>query len=226
MTAPFHQVHAQDTAPTVGTAQSLAVLGASTVTNTGPTVVTGDLGVSPGTAVVGFPPGIVVGGAIHAADALALQAQTDTTTAYNTLAGEACNTTYGVPTDLGGQTLVPGVYCFASSAGLTGALTLNAGGDPNAVFIFKVGSTLITASDASAVLINGTTECNVYWQVGSSATLGTRTHFIGSILALASITMTTDATYPAELWHRTVLSRWTPTPYPSPRAQDQSMLHL
>ncbi len=194
MTAGSVQASAQGTAPTLGTAQSFAVLGASTVTNTGPTVVTGDLGVAPGTAVTGFPPGIVVGGATHAADAVALQAQTDTTTAYNTLAGQACNTTFGVPTDLGGQTLVPGVYCFASSAGLTGALTLDAGGDPNAVFIFKVGSTLITASDASVVLINGATECNVFWQVGSSATLGTRTHFIGSILALASITITTDAT--------------------------------
>lgn len=194
LTAPCTQAFAQGTAPTLGTAQSFAVLGASTVTNTGPTVVTGDLGVAPGTAVVGFPPGIVAGGAIHAADAVALQAQQDTTTAYNTLAGEACNTTYGVPTDLGGQTLIPGVYCFASSAGLTGALTLDAGGDPNAVFIFKIGSTLITASDASVVLINSASECKVFWQVGSSATLGTRTHFIGSILALASVTMTTNAT--------------------------------
>lgn len=157
-------------------------------------MVTGDLGVAPGTVVVGFPPGIVAGGAIHAADAVALQAQQDTTTAYNTLAGEACNTTYNVPADLGGMTLVPGVYCFASSAGLTGPLTLDAGGDPSAVFIFKVGSTLITASDATVTLINAATECNVFWQAGSSATLGTRTHFIGSILALASITLATDAT--------------------------------
>lgn len=188
------QAFGQGTAPSLGTAQSFAVLAGSTVTNTGPTVVTGDLGVAPGTAVTGFPPGIVAGGSIHAADAVALQAQQDTTTAYNSLAGQACNTTYGVPTDLGGQTLLPGVYCFASSAGLTGALTLDAGGDPNAVFIFKIGSTLITASDASVTLINGATECNVFWQVGSSATLGTRTHFIGSILALTSITLTTDAT--------------------------------
>ncbi len=128
-----------ETAPTLGTAQSYAVLGASTVTNTGPSLITGDLGVSPGTAVTGFPPGLVAGGSIHAADAVALQAQTDATTAYGQLAGQACNTTYGVPTDLGGQTLVPGVYCFSSSAAITGALTLNAGGNPNAVFIFKVG---------------------------------------------------------------------------------------
>ncbi len=115
------------TAPTLGTAGSFAVLGASTVTNTGPSLITGDLGVSPGTAVTGFPPGVVAGGTTHAADAVALQAQTDATTAYGQLAGQACNTTYGVPTDLGGQTLVPGVYCFSSSAALTGALTLNAG---------------------------------------------------------------------------------------------------
>jgi len=188
------QAFGQGTAPTLGTAQSFAVLGASKVTNTGPTVVTGALGIAPGTAVVGFPPGIVTGGAIHAADAVATQAQHDTTTAYNSLAGEACNTSYAVPTDLGGKTLVPGVYCFASSAGLTGALTLDAGGNPAAVFIFKIGSTLVTASDATVTLVNGATQCNVFWKVGSSATLGTRTHFIGSILALASITMTTDAT--------------------------------
>lgn len=192
--APSQRAFAQGTAPNLGTADSFAVLGASTVTNTGPSVITGDLGVSPGTAVVGFPPGVVVGGAIHAADAVALQAQADATSAYGSLAGEACNTTYGVPTDLGGQTLVPGVYCFASSAAITGALTLNAGGDPNAVFIFKVGSTLITASDATVVLINGAQQCKVFWQVGSSATLGTRTQMIGTIIALQSVTLTTNAT--------------------------------
>ena len=182
------------TAPTLGTADSFAVLGASTVTNTGPSLITGDLGVSPGTAVTGFPPGVVAGGTTHAADAVALQAQTDTTTAYNQLAGQACNTTYGVPTDLAGQTLVPGVYCFASSAALTGALTLNAGGNPDAVFIFKIASTLITASDSSVVLINGAQPCKVFWKVGSSATLGTRTTFVGTVIALASITLDTNAT--------------------------------
>ena len=182
------------TAPTLGTAGSFAVLGASTVTNTGPSLITGDLGVSPGTAVTGFPPGVVAGGTTHAADAVALQAQTDATTAYGQLAGQACNTTYGVPTDLGGQTLVPGVYCFSSSASLTGALTLNAGGNPDAVFIFKVASTLITASDSSVVLINGAQPCKVFWQVGSSATLGTGTTFVGTVIALASITLDTNAT--------------------------------
>src|ERR1700727_819187 len=143
ITAPLQTAFAQ-TAPTLGTAQSFAVLGGSAVTNTGPTIITGDLGVSPGTAITGFPPGVVIGGAIHAADAVALQAQNDTTTAYNELAGQPCNTTFLVPTDIGGMTLIPGVYCFASSVQLTGTLTLNAGGNGNAVWIFKVGSTLIT----------------------------------------------------------------------------------
>jgi Ice-binding-like len=193
MTVPFHLAFAQ-TAPTLGTVAPYAVLGASTVTNTGPSVITGDLGVSPGTAVTGFPPGLVAGGSIHAADAQAQQAQTDATNAYGVLAGEACNTTYGVPTDLGGQTLVPGVYCFSSSAALTGALTLNAGGNPDAVFIFKVASTLITASDSSVVLINGAQACKVFWQVGSSATLGTGTSFIGTVIARQSVTVDTNAT--------------------------------
>jgi Ice-binding-like len=189
---PFHMAIAQ-IAPSLGMAESFAVLGASTVTNTGPTVITGDLGVSPGTAITGFPPGVDIG-ATHAADAVALQAQSDTTTAYTILAGEACDTTFAVPTDIGGLTLVPGVYCFTSSAQITGALTLDAGGDPNAVWVFKVGSTLVTASSASVVLINGAQACNVFWQVGSSATIGTDTTFVGNILALTSITITTDAT--------------------------------
>ncbi len=190
--ATFHSASAQ-TAPSLGTAQSFAVLGASTVTNTGPSVITGDLGVSPGTAVTGFPPGTVVGGSIHAADAVALQAQADNTTAYNDLAGEACNTTYGVPTDIGGLTLDSGVYCFSSSAGLTGTVTLDGQGNPNSVFVFKIASTLITASSSRVLLINGASACNVFWQVGSSATLGTSTNFVGNILALTSITLNTNA---------------------------------
>ncbi len=189
---PFHTARAQ-VAPSLGTAQSFAVLGGSAVTNTGPTVVTGDLGVSPGTAVTGFPPGTVAAGTIYSADAVALQAQSDTTTAYGDLAGQACTTTFGVPTDLVGQTLVPGVYCFSSSGSLTGTLTLNAQGNPNAVWVFKTGSTFITGSNASVVLINGAQNCNVFWQVGSSATLGSGTTFVGNILALTSITLNTNA---------------------------------
>jgi hypothetical protein len=190
------------TAPVLGAARSYAVLAGSTVTNTGSTVVTGDLGVSPGTAVTGFPPGQVKGGAIHSADANALQAQTDTTTAYNALAGQSCDRTL-TGTDLGGLTLTTGTYCFSSSAQLTGTLTLDAQGDPSAVFVFQMGSTLTTASNSSVVMINGGNPCNVYWQVGSSATLGTGTTFEGNILALASITLTTDVSLTGRALART-----------------------
>ncbi len=180
-------------APTLGTAQSFAVLGATpNVNNTGPTVVTGDLGVYPAAAVVGFPPGNVIG-AIHAADATAASAQSANTTAYGALAGQACNTTFGVPTDLAGMTLVPGVYCFASSASNTGLLQLDAQNDPNAVWVFRIPSTLITGSGSTVSVINGGQDCNVFWQVGSSATLGTTTTFVGNILALTDITLQTGA---------------------------------
>ncbi len=179
----------------LGTSQSFAVLGGSTVTNTGPSVINGNVGVSPGTSVTGFPPGVVTGGAIHAADATAGQAQTDLTTAYNAVAGTACNVDL-TGQDLGGLTLTPGVYCFSSSAQLTGTLTLNLLGDPNAVFLFKIGSTLTTASGSSVLLTNsGTATCptNLYWQVGSSATFGTGSSFMGNVLALTSITLNTGA---------------------------------
>lgn len=180
------------TAPDLGTAESFAVLAGSTITNTGPTVVTGDVGLSPGSAVVGFPPGTVLSGTIQANNAVALQAQTDLTAAYISLDSEACTLDL-TGQDLGGMTLNAGVYCFSSSAALTGTLTLDAGGDPAAVFIFKAGSTLTTASGSSVSVINGGSVCNVFWQVGSSATLGTTSSFAGSILALTSITLTTGA---------------------------------
>ncbi len=172
---------------------SFAVLGGSTVTNTAtPTIVTGNLGVSPGSAVTGFPPGIVTGGTIHAADTVAADAQTDLTTLYNNLANSACNTDL-TGQDLGGLTLTPGVYCFSTSAQLTGTLTLDAQGNSNALFIFKIGSTLTTASAASVVLINSTSSCGVFWQVGTSATLGTGTTLAGTIVALSSITLNTGS---------------------------------
>jgi hypothetical protein len=174
----------------LGTVDSFAVLGGSTVTNTGPTTIAGNLGVSPGLAVTGFPPGLVTGGVIHAGDAVALQAQRDVTTAYDRLAGEACAHDL-TGQDLGGLTLTPGVYCFSSSAQLTGALTLDAQGNPDSMFVFQIGSTLTTATNASVLMINGAQGCNAFWQVGSSATLGTTTTFVGSILALTSITLTT-----------------------------------
>jgi uncharacterized repeat protein (TIGR01451 family) len=190
---PFHPASAQATAPPLGAAQSFAVVGASTVTNTGSTIVTGNLGVSPGTAITGFPPGIVVGGTRHAADSMAGQAQSDAGSAFVDLAGQSCKDDL-TGRNLGGLTLVPGVYCFSSSAELTGTLTLNGEGNAAAVWVFQIGTTLVTASNASVLLINGAQQCNVFWQVGSSATLGTGTSFIGDIIALESVTLTTNAT--------------------------------
>ena len=138
-----------------------------------------------------FLPGIVtLPATIHAADAVALQAQSEVTTAYNTLAGEPV-TTVLTGQDLGGLTLTPGVYKFATSAQLTGTLTLNDQGNPNALFVFQIGSTLTTASSSGVVFLNNAVDNEVYWQVGSSATLGTGTSFIGNILALSSITLST-----------------------------------
>jgi hypothetical protein len=175
----------------LGTAQSFGVLGASAITNTGSTVVTGDLGISPGTSITGFPPGSVTG-TTHNDDAVATEAQSDATTAYNAILGTACTTDL-TGQNLGGLTLTPGVYCFSSSAQLTGTLTLNALGNPNALFIFKIGSTLTTASGSVVQVINPASACNVFWQVGSSATLGAGTSFVGNILAETSITLTTGA---------------------------------
>jgi len=187
--------------PLLGTASSFAVLGGSTVTSTGLSLVTGDLGVWSGTAITGFPPGIVIG-TIRAGDDVAAQAQSDLTTAYNLLAGLPCNTDL-TGQDLGGKTLAPGVYCFSSSAQLTGTLFLDAQGNSNAVFIFQIASTLTTASNSSVVMMNGGRVCNVFWQVGSSSTLGTGTVFAGNILALASITLTTGVNLSGRALSRT-----------------------
>lgn len=179
------------TAPNFGQADSFGVIGGSAVTNTGPTVVFGDLGISPGTAVSGFPPGII-NGVLHNADAVAQQAQADVVIAYDTLANQAFNTDL-TGQDLGGLTLISGVYRFSTSTQLTGTLTFDAQGNPDAVFIIQIGSTLTTASNAVVRVINGGSGCNVFWQVGSSATLGTGTAFMGHIIALTSITLDTGA---------------------------------
>jgi hypothetical protein len=183
----------------LGTAQGFAVLGGQTVTNAGPSVITGDVGVSPGAAIVGIPPGLIVlPGVKHAADGVAAQAQLDLTTAYGAVAATACTVNL-TGQDLGGLTLKTGVYCFDTSAFLTGQLTLDFEGNPNAVFLFKTGTTVITAVGSSVLLINTGTipamTCppNVYWQVGSSATLEVGSTFIGNILALQSISMKTGA---------------------------------
>ncbi|MEO5723988.1 MAG: ice-binding family protein [Ilumatobacteraceae bacterium] len=173
----------------LGTASSFAVLAGATITNTGPSVITGGVGLSPGSAITGFPPG-KVNGTIHAADAAAAQAQADVTTAYNDAAGRSPSAT--VSADLGGQRLLPGVYT-GGTLGLTGTLTLDAKGDPQAVFIFQSASTLITASSSNVVMVNGGNACRVFWQVTSSATLGTNSVFIGTVLALTSITANTGA---------------------------------
>lgn len=187
------------TAPTLSAAGSFGVLAGSTVTNTGPTLVHGNVGVSPGTAVTGFPPGIIdPPGAIHGGDSVASDAQAAAGLAFDNLALQPCTSDL-TGQDLGGLTLTPGVYCFSSSAFMTGALTLNTLSDPEAVFVFKTGSTLITASNSSVVFTSSRATCNVFWQVGSSATLGTGTDFQGNILASVSITATTGATVEGRL---------------------------
>jgi hypothetical protein len=186
---------ANASAVNLAAASPFVVLGASTVTNTGPSVLNGDLGLSPGTSIVGFGLPAVVNGATHAADAGAGNAQNDLTTAYGVAAGQPIplgNDLTGQ--DLGGLTLTPGAYMFSSSAQLTGQLTLNALGNPQAQFVFEIGSTLTTASASSVWLINGASPCNVYWQIGSSATLGTTTAFQGTLLAHTSITINDGAT--------------------------------
>jgi hypothetical protein len=155
--------------------------------------------VSPGSAVTGFPTGKLTSGTIHKADAVAGQAESDVTTAYNDAAGRT--PFVSEPADLGGKTLVAGVY-RGGAIGLTGTLTLNAQGDPNAVFIFQAASTVITASGSRVTLINGASACNVYWKVGSSATLGTNSTFVGTVLALTSISAKTGASVQGRLLAR------------------------
>ena len=182
---------AAPTAVPLGTADSFAILAGAGITNTGPTTVNGDLGTYPTTTITGAA-SLTLTGTNHAGDAVTQGAKTDLVTAYNTAAGEG--PTSPIVADLGGQTLTAGVYNSASSIGLTGTLTLNGGGNPNAIFVFQAGSTLTTASASQIALTNGAQSCNVFWQVGSSATLGTGSRFRGSILALTSITVTTGVT--------------------------------
>jgi ice-binding like protein len=172
----------------LATAGNYAVLASATVTNTGPSWITGQIGLSPGTSVTGFPPG--TSGHQDIANSAALQAKIDLTAAYNNAAGQTPFTT--LSGDLGGRTLVAGTY--RSTGGLTGTLVLDGGGVTTGVWIFQMPSTLITASSSRVSLINGAQPCDVFWQVGSSATLGTATTFVGNILANTSITMTTGAT--------------------------------
>ncbi len=176
----------------LGTAAPFAVLaGTPAVTNTGATTITGDVGIAPAAAVTGFPPG-TISGATHAADAVALQAKSDLVTAYNDAAGRPLTATHAT---LGGLTLVAGVYnAGGATLDLTGTLTLDGQSDPNAVWIFQATSDLVTASSSTVRFINGGQSCNVFWQVTSSATLGSGSTFVGTIMALTSITMASGVT--------------------------------
>ena len=175
--------------PPLGDAQSFAILGATTITSTGPSVISGNVGVSPGSTATGFPPALIDNGALYlGAASLALQAQNSALIAYDNLKDQ----TFLPANDLSGMVLgqtpgavvlTPGVYHFATSAQLNAILTLDDGGDPNAIFIFQIGTTLTTASNAEVRMASGGRGNNVYWQIGTSATIGTSTTFTGNILA-------------------------------------------
>ena len=215
----------------LGTAAPFAVLaGTPAVTNTGPTTITGDLGISPAAAVTGFPPG-TVNGTIHAADAVALQAKSDLVIAYNDAAGRTPVSVVAGGA-LGGKTLVPGVYNAGGvTLDLTGTLTLDGQNDANSVWVFQATSDLITASSSSIRFVNGGQPCNVFWQVTSSATLGSGSSFVGTILALTSITMNSGVTMEGralarngnvtlinDTIMRSTCSTAAPSPTPSPTA--------
>lgn len=177
--------------PNLGRATSFEILASSTITNTGSTVVTGNLGLSPGTSVTGFPPGTVIG-VEHITDTAAANAQTDATAAYTDLQGRSPGTT---ESDLSGLTLAAGTYTSGSTMSIAvgQTLTLDAAGDPNAVWIFQVGSAVTFNTSSSVVIINGGSAANVYWQVGSSATLGVSSNIVGTIIAESSVTLDTGA---------------------------------
>ncbi|HET9951165.1 MAG TPA: ice-binding family protein [Candidatus Eisenbacteria bacterium] len=180
-------------APALGGAGAFVVLAGSTVTNTGATALSGDLGVSPGTATTGFPPGVLTG-TIHTGDATSATAMADLTIAYDDAAGRTLGPVT-VAGNLGGLTLPPGLYKSTSSLAISsGDLTLDAQGDANAIFIFQMASTMTTTSGRAVILTGGAKASHVFWQVGSSATIGTTSIFKGTIMADQAITLGTGAT--------------------------------
>lgn len=180
-----------------GTTIDFAILSGSTITNTGSSTVNGDIGLYPGTSFTN-PEGITLTGEIYLTDAVANTAKNDLTTVYNQVSGLSPVTR--IASQLGGQTLLPGVYDSADGTfQITGTVYLDAAGDPNAVFVFKAASTLITATDSTVSLINDAEHCNVFWKVGSSATFGTNSYFVGHVYALTSITATTGAEIDGQL---------------------------
>ena len=180
------------TAPSLGSASRFAILGTSTVTCTNASAVAGDVGVSPGIAITGFDASCTLTGSLHAKDAIADAAHADLLVAFDSLAAVACETNL-TGQELGGQTLEPGVYCFDTTAGITGELTLDAGGDADGVWIFQLGTALTTASGSAVTMAGGGNPCNVFWHVGSSATLGTTSSMQGNVLASASVTLTSGS---------------------------------
>jgi hypothetical protein len=177
--------------------ETVAVLAYSTITNTGTTTLNGDVDLSPGTSITGFGPPSSITGNFNAANSTAAAARVVAQTDFNV--GNALMGATVISGNLGGQTLTPGLYNSASSIGVTGTLTLNGEGNPNAVFIFQIGSTLNLATGATIVLENGATAANVFWLVGSSATFNTTATMIGQVFAYASITMNTGATIDGRL---------------------------
>lgn len=197
LAVPAIAMAAEPTVP-LGQTQNFAILAGQTITNTGSSVISGDIGVSPGSAITGFPPGIQTSGTTHSNDALAIQAQTDWTTAYNNAVARPVTTTLASP-ELSGLTLTPGVYSSGGALALTGTLTLDAQGDPEAVFILKSDSGLTIGAGSTVRLINGARFCRVFWPVASSATLGANATFVGHILAVTSITLEDGASVEGQL---------------------------